>query len=40
MCYFCDNSMKAGLALILKDVFAERFADKQAIPCYVDFWCC
>ena len=31
ICYFCENSMIAHAALVMKDTFATRFASIQSV---------
>ena len=38
VCHFCEKSMIAHAALVLKDKFAPRFASIQSILDYVEFW--
>ena len=37
ICNFCEKSMIAHAALVLKDIFAKRFASIQAILVSVEF---
>ena len=38
LCYFCENSMIADTALVVKDAFAPRFSNIQAVLDSVDFF--